>query len=63
MEEENQQLEGGAYEVIRARLDTQAIELRQKLEQLNVERKEIFGAVEKTLLIFISIIKNLSLLK
>jgi len=50
MEEENQQLEGGAYEVIRARLDTQAIELRQKLERLNVERKEIFGAVESSLI-------------
>ena len=50
MSEENQQLEGGAYEIIRARLDKQAIELRQRLESLNTERKDIFGAVEASLI-------------
>jgi phage shock protein A len=50
MSEENKQLEGGAYEVIRARLEKQSIELRERLESLNVERKAIFGAVESSLI-------------
>lgn len=50
MAEENQQLEGGAYEVIRARLDKQALELRSRLESLNTDRKDIFGAVEASLI-------------
>ena len=51
MSEENdkQQLEGGAYEVIQARLQKQAGELRGRLETLNEERKSIFGAVEAAL--------------
>ncbi|MFC4991524.1 DNA repair ATPase [Rubritalea tangerina] len=50
MSEENKQLEGGAYEVIRARLEKQAVVLRERLESLNVERKAIFGAVESSLI-------------
>ncbi|MGJ8672313.1 DNA repair ATPase [Rubritalea sp.] len=50
MSEDNKQLEGGAYEVIRARLEKQAVVLRERLEALNAERKEIFGAVESSLI-------------
>ncbi|MFC5050983.1 DNA repair ATPase [Rubritalea spongiae] len=50
MSEENKQLEGGAYEVIRARLEKQAVVLRERLEALNAERKSIFGAVESSLI-------------
>ncbi len=46
----SQKLEGGAYEVIRARLDKQGGELRSRLDDLNHERKEIFGAVEASLI-------------
>lgn len=49
MSEENKQLEGGAYEVIRARLEKQSLELRSRLDVLNEERKTIFGAVESSL--------------
>lgn len=49
MSEENKQLEGGAYEVIRARLEKQSVELRSRLDALNEERKSIFGAVESSL--------------
>lgn len=49
MSEDNKQLEGGAYEVIRARLEKQAVDLRGRLEALNDERKSIFGAVESSL--------------
>ncbi len=43
------QLEGGTYEVIRNRLQAQARELRNRLEQLNQARKEVFGAIETRL--------------
>jgi hypothetical protein len=48
-ENNNQQLEGGAYEVIQARLQKQAVDLRGRLDTLNTERKAIFGAVEAAL--------------
>ncbi|MFT5904658.1 MAG: hypothetical protein ACI9E1_000243, partial [Cryomorphaceae bacterium] len=48
-ENNNQQLEGGAYEVIQARLQKQAVDLRGRLDTLNADRKEIFGAVEAAL--------------
>ncbi|MCU0779890.1 MAG: DNA repair ATPase, partial [Akkermansiaceae bacterium] len=44
------QLEGGAYEVIRARMDAAAADLRSRLEQLNQERLAVFGGVETKLL-------------
>lgn len=50
MSKEQEQLEGGAYEVIRARLAKQGEILRERLDQLNAERREIFGAVETELL-------------
>ncbi len=48
-ETNNQQLEGGAYEVIQARMQKQALDLRGRLDTLNAERKDIFGAVEAAL--------------
>ena len=44
------QLEGGAYEVIRARLDKHAATLRVGLDALNAERLQVFGGVETALL-------------
>ena len=49
MSEEKQQLEGGAYEVIRARLEKGGSELQSRLTALNAERQEVFGAVETAL--------------
>jgi MoxR-like ATPase len=49
MPEEKQQLEGGAYEVIRARLEKGGAELQSRLTSLNAERQEVFGAVETEL--------------
>ena len=44
------QLDGGAYEVIRARLDKHAATLRSGLDALNAERLEVFGGIETALL-------------
>ncbi|MBK1834875.1 DNA repair ATPase [Roseibacillus ishigakijimensis] len=44
-----EQLEGGSYEVIRARLEKHGEDLRSRLGQLNESRKEIFGAIETAL--------------
>ena len=44
------QLEGGAYEVIRARLDKHAATLREGLDALNAERLQVFGGIETALL-------------
>lgn len=43
-------MEGGAYEVIRARLDQHANDLRERMERLNTERLEVFGGMETKLL-------------
>ncbi|MCP4456058.1 MAG: AAA family ATPase, partial [Planctomycetes bacterium] len=43
-------LRGGAYEIIQNRLKTQGKSLRGRLDQLNVTRREAFGAVEHKLL-------------
>jgi hypothetical protein len=50
MSDSQQQLEGGAYEVIRARLDQHAGVLRERLEALNAARQEIFGTIQTELL-------------
>ncbi len=47
---QDQQLEGGSYEVIRARLDQHAGVLRERLEALNADRQEVFGAIQTELL-------------
>lgn len=43
-------MEASTYELIRRRLNTQATDLRQRLDQLNLSRKETFGAVETQLI-------------
>jgi len=43
-------LERGTYEIIRTRLLAHGKELRARLDSLNASRKEIFGAIEQTLL-------------
>ncbi|MEM9236896.1 MAG: DNA repair ATPase [Verrucomicrobiota bacterium] len=49
-EEKADQLEGGAYEVIRARLEEHGSKLRDGLDSLNSQRLEVFGGVETALL-------------
>lgn len=43
-------LEGGTYEIIRSRLETQKNDLAGRLQQLNEARKEIFGSIETKLI-------------
>ncbi len=50
MAEDLKQLEGGAYEVIRARLEKHGQDLTARLERLNTRRLEVFGGVETKLL-------------
>ncbi len=50
MSQDNRQLEAGTYEIIRNRLRQQADDLNARLEQLNSERKKVFGAVETSLI-------------
>ncbi len=45
-----QQLEGGAYEIIRNRLTQHGSDLRTRLGKLNSERQAVFGAVEPALI-------------
>lgn len=40
------QIEGGAYEIIRNRLLNQGKELRQRLSTLNEARKDVFGSID-----------------
>ncbi|BCX47673.1 DNA repair ATPase [Haloferula helveola] len=49
-EQKQDQLEGGAYEVIRARLEKHGATLRDGLDSLNAERLAVFGGVETALL-------------
>jgi hypothetical protein len=50
MDQSSSQLEAGAYEVIRKRLDTRGAELRERLGLLNAARQEVFGGIETALL-------------
>ncbi|MGJ8642982.1 MAG: DNA repair ATPase [Luteolibacter sp.] len=50
MSETPQQLEGGAYEVIRARLDEHGGVLRERVEALNAARHEVFGSIPTELI-------------
>ena len=43
-------LEGQTYEIIRKRLVGSGDELRQRLDRLNEDRREVFGSIETTLL-------------
>ena len=47
---DQQQLEGGTYEVIRGRMEKHGAALRERIEQLNVARKDIFGAIDPALI-------------
>lgn len=47
---ENVQLEGGTYEILRNRLQKNGAGLRALLDQLNQERKSVFGAIETALI-------------
>ena len=49
-EDNSSQLESGTYEIIRNRLKSFAGELRDRLNSLNGARKDVFGAIETTLL-------------
>lgn len=49
MENKPPTIEGGTYEVLRARLDEQARDLRERLERLNDARQEVFGTIETAL--------------
>ena len=44
------QLERGTYEIIRNRLQTYSGELRQRLNQLNEERRQVFGSIPTELI-------------
>ncbi len=48
--QQNTQLEGGTYEIIQGRLQKSGANLRQRLQQLNETRKNVFGSVETTLI-------------
>ncbi len=50
METPAPQLEGGTYEILRARLTRSGTELRTRLTTLNAERKQVFGAVDTRLI-------------
>lgn len=43
-------LEGGTYEIIQSRLETQKKDLIARLDQLNSARKEVFGSIETKLI-------------
>lgn len=49
-EASHDRLEGGAYEIIRKRLQQHGSELRSRLELLNDLRKDVFGSIETKLL-------------
>ena len=44
------QLERGTYEIIRNRLQTYSGELRERINQLNEERREVFGSIPTELI-------------
>ncbi len=48
-EEQSAADKGGAYDVLRARLTEQCKDLRQRVDKLNLRRKEVFGGMETAL--------------
>ena len=48
--EQNIQLDGGTYEILRKRLQSHAHDLNAKLYELNTSRKDVFGSIETKLL-------------
>ena len=49
-EKKQQNLEGGAYDIIRKRLEKNGAEFKSKLDILNNHRRELFGSIETKLL-------------
>jgi len=49
-EQPSQQLDGGTYEIIQNRLQKHKGDLQQRLQQLNDDRKEVFGSLETKLI-------------
>ncbi len=45
-----QALDGGTYEIIQNRLQKQKSDLQERLQRLNLERKEVFGSLETKLI-------------
>jgi hypothetical protein len=45
----NSELSGGAYEIIRRRLQTHGTALREQVDKLNAARQEVFGGVQTAL--------------
>ncbi len=45
-----QTLDGGTYEIIQGRLQKQKTDLQQRLQELNEERKNVFGSLETKLI-------------
>ena len=41
-----QTLDGGTYEIIQGRLQKQKTDLQKRLQELNEERKNVFGSIE-----------------
>ena len=50
MQNEDNQLEGGTYEIIQSRLQKHKNDLVQRLSDLNTERKSVFGSTETKLI-------------
>jgi SpoVK/Ycf46/Vps4 family AAA+-type ATPase len=50
MNQENNILDGGTYEIIQGRLQAQKNDLQQRLAKLNELRKEVFGSIETKLI-------------
>lgn len=47
---DTQTLDGGTYEIIQGRLQKQKTELQDRLQKLNIDRKEVFGSLETKLI-------------
>ncbi|WP_196895015.1 DNA repair ATPase [Aureivirga marina] len=46
IENTEMQLDGGTYEILKQRLRKDNVDLRERLNQLNVARKDVFGAID-----------------
>src|SRR5690606_22528620 len=49
-QKDGQGLDGGTYEIIQNRLQKQKSELQERLQKLNLDRKEVFGSLETKLI-------------
>ena len=46
----SEEIEQGAYDLLKSRLESQAVELKKKVDALNTKRAELFGGRELTVL-------------